>query len=631
MTGLDQEIVDLARQEIQDSLERIERTVLAVESGSPPPDAVDALFRDAHSIKGTAGMVGLDLVATIAHDMEDHLEACRASGADPGELVDPLLQAVDALRDAVAEQAVASPPAPAPQSERDPEPELAAVPVPGPARAIRVSAEKVDRMLDAVGETVLHHRRLEHLAEEEHGMGERLLTELQEAVIEMRTLPLDSITAPYPRLVRDLALAAGKEVELVITGGDTQLDRVILEGISETIIHLARNCIAHGIERPEERVLQGKPRAGRLELRAAQRGSMVALELFDDGRGVSPELLARGRAAGSLTDLLCAPGLSTAGGVSEIAGRGVGLDAVKSHVERLGGSLEVHSEPGQGTTVVLLVPLTLALLRVLLCERAGQPFGLPLASVREVVTVGETTSLGGRRSISLRSASIPLADLAGILGTASAPLPEAPPAMIVGSSSRVAAVACDQVLGDQEVVMKNLGPLLADLEGYLGAAILEDGRVALVLDPSYLIKAHASAARPPAVPAPGRRVREASKILVVDDQFTVREMQRSILETAGYRVEIARDGREALGRVTADADIEMVLTDVQMPEMDGFALLRAIRAMPERASLPVAIVTSMDGQEHRRRGVEEGADAYVVKQQFDQQSLLDTVGRLVRP
>jgi two-component system chemotaxis sensor kinase CheA len=615
VTGLDPQIVALSREEIRDAVERMEQVLLAIESGAAPADALDALFRDAHSIKGTAGMVGLDAEAAAARAVEQRLEECRGAGGDLRPLVAPLLTAVDVIRRG-----------PAP----DPAPAV-------PARAIRIGAEKVDRMLDAVGETVLHHRRIEHElvksggaveADEELSTGERLLSELQEAVLEMRTLPLDSITAAYPRAVRDLALTEGKEVELVITGGETQLDRVILEGVSEPIIHLARNAIAHGIERPEERTLLGKPPAGRLELRAEQRGSMVAIELADDGRGVSAALLAQTGNGRSLTDLLAAPGFSTAGEVSELAGRGVGLDAVKAHVERLGGSLEVSSQTGAGTVVTMLLPLTLALLRALLCERGGERFCLPLAAVREVVAVGETTSLGGRRALALRGDAVPVADLADVLGMAAPPLGDLPPALIVGTGEHSVAVSCDVVLGDREIVLKGLGPLLAGVPGYLGATILDDGGIALVLDHNHIVRTAATAVAP-ARSAPSTTV--ASKILVVDDQFTVREMQRSILETAGYVVETARDGREALGLVTADAGIDMVLTDVQMPEMDGFALLRAIRALPERASLPVAIVTSVDGEEQRRRGIDEGADAYILKQQFEQQTLLDIVGRLVRP
>ncbi|MEA2168965.1 MAG: two-component system, chemotaxis family, sensor kinase CheA [Solirubrobacteraceae bacterium] len=615
MNEVSPEIFAFACEEVHDSLERMEVTALALERGESPEGAIDALFRDAHSIKGTTGMVGMQAVAAVASRIEDQLHDARSSAADPSRVAASVLAGIDELRTETIAAA------------GTPEAVQVAAPAAVHTRAIRVSADKVDRMLDVVGETVMHHRRLEHLAGEELDVGDRLLSDLRDAVIEMRTLPLDSITAAFPRAVRDLAAAAGKEVELVITGGDTQLDRMILEGISDVIVHVLRNAIAHGIERPEERVLQGKPSVGRLDLRAEQRGGMVALELSDDGRGVSPELLARAHDEGSLVDLLCAPGFSTAGEVSDLAGRGVGLDAVKTHVERLGGSIEVSSVTGAGTTVVLLLPLTLAFLHVLMFRRGDQAFALPLSSVREVVAVTETASLGGQRSLVLHGTSIPLADLATVIGATCPPLPEAPPALIVRSSSRVVAVACDDVIGDQEIVMKSLGPLLAGVAGYLGATVMQDGRVALVIDPNQVFKAHAAGARAP-VSSP--TVRVIPKILVVDDQFTVREMQRSILETAGYRVETARDGQEALTRIGADPDIELVLTDVQMPILDGFGLLRAIRALPERSSLPVAIITSMDGEDHRRRGVEEGADAYIVKQQFDQQTLLDTVARLVQ-
>ncbi|HWH96720.1 MAG TPA: response regulator [Baekduia sp.] len=664
------DITEMVRAEAGDALERIEATLLALEGGSAHPDAIDAMFRDAHSIKGTASMVGWTGVAAIARAMEDRLEACRERGRFETELADPMLRATDALRRALAGDAEAAaavadelgdadaaavtpsarsrPAEPAPTADRADaglgKRRVAAAPGTPPrgveGRAIRVAAEKIDRMLDAVGETVLHHRRLEHelgqrvladgesLAEEELDLGERLLGELQDSVIEMRTLPLSSITAGYPRAVRDIAAADGKQVELVITGAETQLDRVILEGISDTITHLLRNAVAHGIESPDARQAAGKPRSGRIELRAEQREGMVAIEVADDGRGVSAELLASATDAESLTDLLTRPGFSTAAKVSDLAGRGVGLDAVKRNVEHLGGSLEVRSEPGQGANVIVLLPLTLALLRVLMCERGGQVFGVPLAGVREVVAVTDTVSMGGRPLLALRGMSVALSDLAAVMGASSPPLPPSPTAIVLALAGRVAAVQCDRVLGDQEVVMKSLGPLLAEVAGYLGAAILGDGRLVLILDPNHLLKTQA-ASPPPVRQSTGPGTHEAPNVLVVDDQFTVRELQRSILETAGYRVETAINGREALERIGRPPDVDMVLTDIQMPEMNGFELLKAIRRQPDRASLPVVIVTSLGAEEDRRRGAEEGADAYMAKDEFDQHTLLETVGRLV--
>jgi two-component system chemotaxis sensor kinase CheA len=344
-------------------------------------------------------------------------------------------------------------------------------------------------------------------------------------------------------------------------------------------------------------------------------------------------VLARAEGAGSLTDLLSAPGFSTADGVSGIAGRGVGLDAVRKHVETRGGSLAVESEPRQGTTVTLLLPFTLAVMRVLMCERGGQSFGLPLTSVREVVSASGTVSLAGRKSLELDGEAVQFDDLAAALGASAPELPEQHPAMVVGAAGRWRAMACDTVLGDQEVVVKGLGPLLAGTRGYLGGAILGDGSVALILDPNQLVRG-AEGGSAPTVSATGVKPVEAkapvagSRILVVDDQVTARQLQRSILESAGYRVQTACDGREALDRI-AENGVDMVMTDVEMPEMDGFELLRAIRGDAKRSSLPVVMVTGLGSDEQRQRGADEGADAYIVKKEYDQHTLLDVVSRLI--
>lgn len=668
----DEQVLQIFREECHERLDRIQENLLAVEAGQGGPQAIDALFRDAHSIKGNAGMVGFDEVRLIAHAMEDLLGTARDQGVLDRELVEPLLQATDAVRrgtsgergvaaDAVerlamlsaspgagngAERADGRPsrpangagPDPGASSESGVAPASPTPPTTGATAAergsMRVATTKVDRLLDVVGETVLHHRRLEHLLEteggeqgmeEEFGRGDNLLDELQDAVIQMRTLPLSSITGPFPRAVRDLAMAQGKELELSIVGSDTQLDRVILDGISEAIAHLLRNSVSHGIESPHEREQAGKPRRGRVELRAEQRGGTVAIEVADDGRGVAAEVLAQAREQGSLTDVLAQPGFSTAANVTELAGRGVGLDAVKTHVESLGGSLEVSSESGAGTRTVMLLPLTLALLRVLLLERAGQRFAIPLGAVQEVVVVGERSSLGGTPSIHLRDESVALADVAELIGAAAPDLPERPPAVVISSSQHRVAIMCDRLHGEEEVVIKGLGVLSA-IGGYLGGAILGDGRIALVLDPAYIVRLRSRGRI--AVPAPAE-TRAATRVLVVDDQFTVRELQRSILETAGYGVVTASDGREALAMLQADREIALVVTDIQMPEMDGFGLLEAIRSDGRLGSLPVVVITSMSSAEQRKRGAELGADAYIVKEDFDQQALLETIGNLV--
>jgi two-component system chemotaxis sensor kinase CheA len=667
------DLLQIFREEAAEHLDGMVECLLAVEGGQASSDGTDALFRHAHSIKGNAGMVGLQEASSIANAIEDVLARAREVGALSPLLTDPLLHATDALRRAVAgedgvaataiqelatgtpengsaaehgpsERPVVKPKCPAAEHRAVERREQAAGTPRDVAssRSIRVAAHTVDRMLDTVSETVLHHRRLEHMLDEtpraaqeaieqEVDRGERLLDDLQETVLELRMVPLSSITSSLPRAVRDLAAAEGKEVDLKITGSETQLDRVLLDGMSEAINHLLRNALAHGIELPDVRERAGKSRRGAIELHAEPRGGQVAIEVRDDGGGVAAGALAEGARRGSLVDVLTEAGFSTAESVSEIAGRGVGLDAVKRQVESVGGSLAIDTEPGIGTSTTLLLPVTLALLRVLILERGAQRFGVPLASVAEVIALEGVMMLGGRPSILVAEKSLVLSDLASVLGIDTSGLPEISRALVVDATNGRVAVGCERVIGEQEIVVKPLGSLLAGVPGYLGAAILSDGAVVLILDPAHLVRQvpHTSTAIRPGEGAAALQARQAPKVLVVDDQFTVRELQRSILRASGYRVEVACDGREALDALNTKDAFDLVVTDLQMPEMDGLALLAAIRADPDRSSLPVVIVTSRGSEEDRKAGAQAGADAYIVKDEFDQQALLETVERLV--
>jgi two-component system, chemotaxis family, sensor kinase CheA len=649
-----QEFLDLFRDEANGRLDNMIDALLALESRRAGPETVNSLFRDAHTIKGGAGMLDLEDVRNVAHAVEDLLDVVRENGDFPLELIETLLRSVDTMRGQLMDERGAAPDLLHELEERrrglspdvggggtvevepDPDTDTAA----SRRRAIRIPAEKIDRLLDLVGESVQHRRRLEHVLgdeistgdetlSDELDLGERLLDDLKDAAIGMRTLPLSSIVGPMPRAVRDLAVVEGKQVELEIIGMDTELDRTILEGLSDLIVHLLRNAVGHGIELPVERELAGKPAVGSIELHAVQRGGSVEIVVADDGRGVSREALLEARSAGgSLADVLTRPGFSTAGEVTALSGRGVGLDAVKRRVEAFGGSLDVRSDPGRGLEVVMQLPLALALLDVLLVERGANVFGIPLGSVDEALLVTDTLTTEGRPSLPLAGRVVPLADLADLLGVSLPPLDAPGPAVVVAAGGSRSALLCDRLLGEDEVVVKPLGPLLAGVPGYLGAALLGDGRVALLLDPQWLVRVPARRPQPPVSPAPPGEWAKP-KVLVVEDSFTVRELQRSILEAAGYLVETARDGREGLDCLLADEEIELVLTDVEMPELDGFELTRAIRADRKRGSTPVVILTSRGDDEDHRRGLEAGADAYMVKRSFDQHALLETVERLV--
>jgi two-component system chemotaxis sensor kinase CheA len=683
MSQPEAEFLGIFRDEANERLDSMSTALLAIEDGRASTDVIDSLFRDAHTIKGGAGMLGLIAIGELAHAVEDVLADARGRGELPAGLADPLLRAGDALRalvngDALDPEAIPAliaelaselaaeggaaeaPAAPEPAPAKPPlrvvkQRAVPAADAPPPAverrkaraegqaargRTVRVPAEKLDVLLDLVGEAVLHRQRLGHLVasddsaqheelSDELDVGDRLLGALQDAAIQTRTLPFGSITGPFPRALRDIANAEGKEVEFVVQGTQTELDRVILEGLSEPLVHVLRNAVAHGIELPAERLETGKAARGRVVLTAEQRGGLVAVIVADDGRGVSPELLAQAAREGSLVDILARPGFSTRAEVSDLAGRGVGFDAVKAHVESFGGSLQIESEPGAGMSVTLLLPLTLALLDVLLVERGSHVFGVPLASVQEAVAVTETLSLTGRKALELRGASIPFGDLAELLGADAPPLPPRAPAIIVAAGGRRVALACDRLIGESEVVVKALGPLLGSVSGYLGAAILGDGRVALLIDPASATSTRAESRRLEPVAAAPVEPGLSRTMLVVEDSFMVRELQRSILEAAGYRVLTAKHGREALEQLAAHKDIELVVTDVDMPEMDGLALTEAIRASTDWAALPVIVVSSRHSDEDRRRGVEAGADAYMVKDSFDQNALLEAVARMV--
>lgn len=638
MTDIGDEFATIFAEEADERLNRIVNVLLAVERGQGPQDCVEVIFRDVHALKGTASMIGRDDVSGLAHGLEDVLSGLRAAQVVPPELVTPLLRAADALRQCLENPDLgAAPPLVEPQAPAHSGSVADAAPSePGSADerpdAIRVPVAKLGSLLELAGEALLHQTQLEHRLDaqasaddglaDELALGRRIVEDFKTAALGFRMIPFSSITASFPRAVRDIAVAEGKDAELVITGSDTELDRLTLEALAEPITHLLRNAIAHGIESPAARERAGKPLSGRVELRAEQRGAIVSVSVSDDGIGVPAQALAGGTAG--LVETLTESGFSTAASVSAVSGRGVGLSAVRKRVEACGGTLQISTEPGRGTSVELLLPLALGLLEVMLVERSGQVYGLPLANVVEVVEVNVPPTVGGYPTVDLRGRPTPLVDLADALGCAADPLAASTPAVVVRADGRAGAVACDRLLGDREVVVEGLGPFLAGIPGYLGAAVLSDGRAALLVDPDWLMRPRVA---PTALSVDTAAV--LRRILVVEDSFTIRELQRSILAASGYEVETASDGREALARVAVEPTVDLVVTDIDMPHLDGIGLAKAIRSTPSLSALPIVIVTALGDDEQRRRGLEAGADAYIVKSGFDQRALVETVESLV--
>ncbi len=473
-----------------------------------------------------------------------------------------------------------------------------------------------------------------------------LSKELPDVARRTRMLPVANVFDMFPRMARDLARERGKQVDLVIEGAETEVDRHVLEALKDPVTHLVRNAVDHGIEPPEKRQRAGKPPRGTVRLRAAHQGNNVVLEVADDGAGIDLEGVRRAALkAGALSaeeaadldqaravDLIFRPGLSTYSEPTDISGRGVGLDVVRQNVERLHGSIRVETASGRGTAFTLTLPLTLATSHVLLAETAGETVALPTAAVQRILRVeaAQVRSVEGKPVIQVEGRPVPLLSLARVLELeGDERRPSADPkllAVIVRVGDRRAAFRVDRLHGTQEVIVKGLGPQLRGVRNLSGVTVLGSGKVVVILNPSDLLgSARATPVRPeafrPHVP-PRRRV------LVVDDSITTRALEKSILQSAGYEVLAAADGQEAWALVQSES-LDAVVADSKMPNMDGFALTEKVKGEDRYRELPVVLVTSLETPADKARGLQAGADAYITKSTFDQRELLATLERLM--
>jgi two-component system chemotaxis sensor kinase CheA len=471
---------------------------------------------------------------------------------------------------------------------------------------------------------------------------ERLVEPLLDDVRRARMLPFSEACRGFDRLARDLARQAGKEVVLRIEGGGVELDRVVLEELKDPLRHLVRNAIDHGLETPAERRAAGKPEAGELHIGASLQGQRVAVVVRDDGRGVDRAAVAaeaerRGLPApaddASLAALLFRPGFSTAHVVTEVSGRGVGLDVVRERVEAMHGTVALDTAGGRGAGFTLSVPLTLSGLRALLVRVGRGFFALPSAAVGGLLAVlrSEIALLEGREAVAWKGRHVPLVHLSSYLGVPSDSLDAAAslPAVVVVAGERAVVCVVDELVAESEITVRSLGPRLRHLSGLAGATLLSDGRVALILSATALLRAASEGKGPVALASSAADgLRPRPHVLLVEDSLTTRSLEKMILEAAGYRVTAAVDGRDALDRVD-DLGVDLVVSDVQMPRVDGVELTRALRANPRFATLPVVLVTGLGTDVDRQRGLEAGANAYLVKSAFDQAELLATLEQLL--
>lgn len=494
----------------------------------------------------------------------------------------------------------------------------------------------------------------------------RAASRLEDQVRRVRMQPLAVACEGLARVVRDTARAVGKDVALVVRGGEVELDRAVLEGLRDPLAHLVRNAVVHGVEPPEQRERLGKPRAT-VTVGARLRGDHVDIDVTDDGAGLDLAGI-QARAAtlglpvpadhGEAARAVLISGFSTATAVTELSGRGVGLDVVRDRVEVLRGTVELHSVAGEGLRVRLTVPLTLATVRALLVRTGEHTVAVPVASVERLVRLGpdDLRTVAGRTVAAVLGEAVPVASLGRILGgpggatdgrpsgpvaprsppgcaAGRAPaMPDAPPAgvaqprwpaVVLVAGDRRLAVRLTEAIAVHEVVVRSLGPRLRGLRFYAGATVLPTGRVAPILSaPDVIAQGLALPPLQEAPPAPRRR------ILVADDSATTRGLLRGILEAAGFVVQTAADGAEAWQRLP-DFRADLVVADVEMPRADGVELTRRIRESESLRATPVVLVTALDSDEARARGLAAGADAYLVKRTFDQRELLATIAQLL--
>lgn len=735
----DPEVVATFRAEVEERLLSLTDGLLRLEEHPSPRQLVASLFRDAHTVKGSARMLGLDQVVSLAHRSEDLLGQLRDGRVGVRrDLVDLLLVAAEALKRSLPgadrplpEGALAEVVAALDAALRGVEPVTVPRLVEGPVESeadddpgggaakvgenVRVPTRRVHDLLDLVGEAELEVRRVDRtaaivvdlIAEQQklvRALRHSLLLDgsqhselsdaatalvsvadqLQVASRDLRAraedaggrvarvrdgamglamVPVRRVVAGFPTLVREVAAATGKDVELETVGADVELDVRVLDGVADALRHLVTNAVDHGCETPEARQAAGKPRRAVVRVIARQAGPAVVLEVTDDGGGIDEETLyeravERGllppdapATGAALHRVMFESGFSTRDDVTETSGRGVGLDVVLTAVEGLGGTVEVVTEHGQGTRFVLTLPVTLGVVRCLLVRCGEERFAVPLPGVLETVALADCQvhDVAGSSVLVRDHETVPLRDLGEVLDVSGVRDPRV--ALLFRSGGDTVAWAVCGLDGEREVVVKPLGAFLGPYAGTVGATIDTDGSLLLLTDLRELSarrggvrpRPAATVARPaPVVEAPAARpggepdsvaaaadaTGSRARVLVVEDSVGVRELQRAILEGAGYTVVTAVDGLDGASRLQ-QTPVDLVLSDVEMPGMDGFTLTRTIRGTRGWENVPVVIMTSRGDDADKRAGLDAGADAYLLKSEFDQHALVDTVRRLV--
>ncbi len=480
-----------------------------------------------------------------------------------------------------------------------------------------------------------------------------LIDDLLDETKKTSLMPFSTLFTVFPRMVREIAKDRGKSVDLKTAGETVEIDKRILEGMKDPLTHLLRNAVDHGIESPEIRRSQGKPAMGTIRVTVSQpESNQVNLEVADDGEGINIEAIkadavkkgmisaddAAALSGEDALNLIFNSGISSSAMITEISGRGLGMSIIKDSLDHLGGRMRIYSEPGRGTVFTIKLPVTLATFRGVLIKISGLLFILPTAQVRHSLKIRPETikTAENQTIISFNGRPLPLVYLTDVLGLPKSKLrnkrfeKKAIPAVIMENGATQIAFCVDAVINEQEVLVKPLGKQLKKVRHIAGATILVTGQVVPILNVKEVIETASGQSLSIDQPATddSEHAERPKSVLIVEDSFTSRTLLKNILEASGYQVKTAIDGTDGLSRLKSEG-FDAVISDVEMPRMDGFELTAGIRADKSLAALPIILVTTLDSAKNRERGLEAGADAYIVKSSFDQSNLLEVLDRLI--
>lgn len=513
-------------------------------------------------------------------------------------------------------------------------------------------AAQIDRQADGLEQelrSISRQARLSRRQQQRTGWTLRqLASELQQEVRDARMVPAESVFAGFRKMVRDLARESGKLVDVQVSGLEVEADRMVLQGLKDPVMHLLRNALAHGVEVPAERTANGKPANAVVGLGFAVTDGRLVLNVEDDGRGLDfDRIRAKAMDLGlftadeaaelsrqNLIDLIFDPGFSTKGAVDDLSGRGMGLSVVRESVTMMNGTVEVLPREPAGTRFRISLPLSVSTQRLFLVGCQGHTYAVPTEGIDRLfrVPAEAVKTVEGKSVVYLGNQQLPLLSLAHLLAlgeTAVKVSRNVVPLMVLKNGDRRVGVAVDEFLSIREALVKDIGVPAAMGTMVAGGMLLEDGAVALVLNPFEIVETFRKSGSIrvlTTVEKPAER--RVPVILVVDDSLTTRTLEKTILEAQGYVVRLAVDGIEALNKLRAE-HVDLVISDIQMPRLDGFGLLQAIKGDQALKKVPVILVTSLEEREDRERGLALGADAYVVKRKFDQKELLETIGQIL--